>query len=102
MHKTHTHTLPLFDLIRVQNEAYALQSMTERALPPGSIHRSRKERAEEKDVAAGVVYYCWRGDSRRRQFERRVVVKYLNGEMLLENRNSLRGVGEDKSFRGVS
>lgn len=43
-----THTLSLFALIRVHEEAFALQSVTDGALPPGSIHRSRMERDEEE------------------------------------------------------
>lgn len=79
-YKTHTHApLVCFDLC--SERGVCIQSMTERALPPGSIHRSRMGRAEKeiltdskgdtfrwriwKDGAAGVclrryiLYKTW-------------------------------------------
>ena len=81
---THTHTLSLFALIRVQNEAFALQSMTERAWPPGSIHREQgggRERERERE-REGEILTDLRGAALRRKGSMKDGAKYsLKGEL---------------------
>lgn len=59
-HTKHTHTntlsLSLCALLCVRNEAFAVQSLTERALPPGSIHR----RIIKRGGGGGVRPFIWR------------------------------------------